>query len=73
MTHGLELSIINGGPQAAATLKELRFPSPGLRAKHATLYVDKERVDKGKPASSGNSKGVEFPQPRVAGEARYPG
>ena len=23
--------------QAAATLKELRFPSPGLRAKHATL------------------------------------
>ena len=26
-----------GGPQAAATLTELRFPSPGLRAKHATL------------------------------------
>ena len=25
------------GPQAAATLTELRFPSPGLRAKHATL------------------------------------
>ena len=24
-------------PQAAATLTELRFPSPGLRAKHATL------------------------------------
>ena len=26
-----------GLTQAAATLKELRFPSPGLRAKHATL------------------------------------
>ena len=24
-------------PQAAATLTELRFPSPGLRAQHATL------------------------------------
>ena len=24
-------------PQAATTLTELRFPSPGLRAKHATL------------------------------------
>ena len=24
-------------PQAAATLTELRFPSPGLRSKHATL------------------------------------
>ena len=29
--------IIVGNPQAAATLTELRFPSPGLRAKHATL------------------------------------
>ena len=26
-----------GLTQAAATLTELRFPSPGLRAKHATL------------------------------------
>ena len=29
--------IIVGNLQAAATLTELRFPSPGLRAKHATL------------------------------------
>ena len=29
--------IIVGNPQAAATLTELRFPSPGLRAKTATL------------------------------------
>ena len=29
--------IIVGNPQTAATLTELRFPSPGLRAKHATL------------------------------------
>ena len=29
--------LLAGGPQAAATLTELRFPSPGLRAKHATL------------------------------------
>ena len=27
------------GPQSAATLQELRFPSPGLRAKHATLGI----------------------------------
>jgi len=26
-----------------------------------------------KPASSSNSVGVAIPQPRVAGEARYPG
>ena len=29
--------IIVGNPQAAATLTELQFPSPGLRAKTATL------------------------------------
>ena len=29
--------IVGRRPQAAATLTELRFPSPGLRAKHATL------------------------------------
>ena len=27
----------------------------------------------GRPVSSSNSVGVAFPQPRVAGEARYPG
>ena len=29
--------LLTRSPQAAATLTELRFPSPGLRAKHATL------------------------------------
>lgn len=32
--------IIVGNPQAAATLTELRFHSPGLRAKTATLGSD---------------------------------
>ena len=31
------------------------------------------RVRGGAYTSSGNSEGVAFPQPRVAGEARYPG
>ena len=31
--------LLAGIPQAAATLTELRFPSPGLRAKHATLGI----------------------------------
>ncbi len=39
-----------GLPQAAATLTELRFPSPGLRAKHATLGI--------RPHQPGNSTGV---------------
>ena len=33
--YGLTSELVS--PQAAATLTELRFPSPGLRAKHATL------------------------------------
>ena len=43
-------------PQAAATLTELRFPSPGLRAKHATLGKDIKR--------DGNSVGVAFSRRR---------
>ena len=36
-TSGSNVEVIVGNPQAAATLTELRFHSPGLRAKHATL------------------------------------
>ena len=48
-THSkIELHVLGDGwggasglpPQAAATLTELRFPSPGLRAKHATLGIN---------------------------------
>ena len=37
------------------------------------MWVEQMIAHIGIPASSGNSVGVAFPQPRVAGEARYPG
>ena len=37
------------------------------------MWVEQMIAHIGIPASSGNSEGVAFPQPRVAGEARYPG
>ena len=37
------------------------------------MWVEQIKAHGGKPTSSGNSVGVAFPQPRVAGEARYPG
>ena len=37
------------------------------------VWVEQIKAHSGMPTSSGNSVGVAFPQPRVAGEARYPG
>ncbi len=37
------------------------------------VWVEQIKAHSGMPTSSGNSVGVAIPQPRVAGEARYPG
>ena len=37
------------------------------------MWVEQIKAHSGKPTSSSNSVGVAISQPRVAGEARYPG
>ena len=37
------------------------------------MWVEQIKAHSGMPTSSGNSVGVAITQPRVAGEARYPG
>ena len=50
-------------PRVRTIHNELTIHDPWVRTIH----------NKWRPASSGNSEGVAITQPRVAGEARYPG
>ena len=54
-------------------LKSRKYKKSAVGGKKSPAVAGTKTAINGEPVSSSNSVGVAFPQPRVAGEARYPG
>ena len=56
-----------------AALKSRKYKKSAFGGKKSPAAAGTKTAINGEPVSSSNSVGVAFPQPRVAGEDRYPG
>ena len=54
-------------------LKSRKYKKSAFGGKKSPAVAGTKTAISGEPVSSSNSVGVAFPQPRVAGEDRYPG